>query len=115
MGGYNSQGQPGEDVVILLGHSALTALSLYGCPGPIAWEPLLAELERRNEENQAGCPDKAGCNAAKETRKETYQKSLVPKETKKGLGRPTARNHGRLPARAHPRLPIAWTAKPQFV
>ena len=101
MGGYDSLGQPGEEVVILLGHSALNALSLYGCPAPIARELLLAELGRRNEGNQTGCPDKAGCNAAKETRKETYQKNLMPKETKKGLGRPTARNRGRFQARSH--------------
>ena len=101
MGGYDSLGQPEEDVVILLGHSALNALSLYACLGPIVREPLRAELARRNEGNQTGYPGKAGCNVAKETRKETYRKNPVPKETKKGLGRPAARNHDRFQARAH--------------
>ena len=93
-------GPPGEDDVILLGHSALDALSLSSCCWATAREPFRAEWGRRNEGNQTGYPDRASCNAAKETRKETYQKSLVPKETKKVLGRPTARNHGRFPARA---------------
>lgn len=92
-------GPPGADDVILRGHSALHASSLSACHWATVCERHPAQVARKNEANPTRCPDKADCNAAKETRTETYQKSLVPKETKQGSGRSIARNRGPFPAR----------------
>ena len=109
-------GPPGEDGLILLGHSALDPSSLSACQLATARERFAAEAGRRNERNQTGCNDRADRIATKEKRKDTQQKysglegdqgsRLPPRRPGEGqrsegnrLGSPTARNRGRFQAR----------------
>ena len=65
------------------------------------------ESRRRNKKNQTSCDDKASCNAAKETRKETQQKCSGPEGDHGRICLPLARNPGRPQARPQP-PPRGW-------
>ena len=63
---------------------------------------LPVESRRRNKKNQTSCDDKASCNAAKETRKETQQKCSRPEGDHGRICLPLARNPRRPQARPQP-------------
>ena len=62
---------------------------------------LPVESRRRNKKNQTSCDDKASCNAAKETRKETQQKCSGPEGDHGRICLPLARNPRRPQGRPH--------------
>ncbi len=92
-------GPPGEDGLILLGHSALDPLSLSACQLTTIREHFPWKTEGEMRRIQTSCNDKASCNAAKETRKETQQKCSGPEGDHGRICLPLARNHGRPQAR----------------
>ena len=67
-------GPPEEDGLILLGHFALDPLSLSAAIRRQPANRFPRKSEEENEGKTARCYEEAGCNAAKETGKETEQK-----------------------------------------
>jgi len=76
---------------------------------------LPVESRRRNKKNQTSCDDKASCNAAKETRKETQQKCSGPEGDHGRICLPLARNPGRPQARPQLAEPLVAHGQLQAV